>query len=35
VFLKLTRHEEELTPGSDAAAGLASAVNENNMGVPS
>src|SRR6188508_1015223 len=23
VFLKLTRHEEELTPGSDAAAGLA------------
>jgi ABC-2 type transport system ATP-binding protein len=35
VFLKLTRHEEELTPGSDAAAGLASAVNENNTGVPS
>jgi gliding motility-associated transport system ATP-binding protein len=35
VFLKLTRHEEELTPGSDAAAGLASAVNENNLGVPS
>jgi len=35
VFLKLTRHEEELTPNSDAAAGLASAVNENNMGVPS
>ena len=35
VFLKLTRHEEELTPGSDAAAGLASAVNENNMSVPS
>lgn len=35
VFLKLTRHEEELTPGSDAAAGLASAANENNMGVPS
>jgi len=35
VCLKLTRHEEELTPGSDAAAGLASAVNENNMGVPS
>ena len=35
VFLKLTRHEEELTPGSDAAAGLASPVNENNMGVPS
>jgi ABC-2 type transport system ATP-binding protein len=35
VFLKLTRHEEELTPDSDAAAGLASAVNENNTGVPS
>jgi len=35
VFLKLTRHEEELTPGSDAAAGLASPVNENNLGVPS
>jgi gliding motility-associated transport system ATP-binding protein len=35
VFLKLTRHEEELTPGSDAAAGLASPVNENNTGVPS
>jgi len=35
VFLKLTRHEEELAPGSDAAAGLASAVSENNMGVPS
>jgi len=35
VFLKLTRHEEELTPNSDAAAGLGSAVNENNMGVPS
>ena len=35
VFLKLTRHEEELTPGSGAAAGLASAVSENNMGVPS
>ena len=35
VLLKLTRHEEELSPGSDAAAGLASAVNENNMGVPS
>ncbi len=35
VFLKLTRHEEELSPGSDAAAGLANAVSENNMGVPS
>jgi ABC-2 type transport system ATP-binding protein len=35
VFLKLTRHEEELAPGSGAAAGLASAVSENNMGVPS
>lgn len=35
VFLKLTRHEEELAPGSDAAAGLASVVSENNMGVPS
>ena len=35
VFLKLTRHEEELAPGSDAAAGLPSVVSENNMGVPS
>jgi gliding motility-associated transport system ATP-binding protein len=35
VFLQLTRHEEELAPGSDAAEGLASVVSENNMGVPS
>ena len=35
VFLKLTRHEEGLAQGSDAAAGPAVAVRENNMGVPS
>ena len=35
VFLKLTRHEEGLAQGSDAAAGPAVAVSENNMGVPS
>jgi ABC-2 type transport system ATP-binding protein len=35
VFLKLTRHEEGLAQGSDAAAGPAVAVRESNMGVPS
>ncbi|HEX5549863.1 MAG TPA: ATP-binding cassette domain-containing protein [Nitrospira sp.] len=35
VFLKLTRHEEGLAQGSDAAAGPAVAVRENHMGVPS
>lgn len=35
VFLKLTRHEEGLAQGSDAAAEPAVAVRENNMGVPS
>jgi ABC-2 type transport system ATP-binding protein len=35
VFLKLTRHEEGLAPGSDAATGPASAMRENNMDVPS
>ena len=35
VFLKLTRHEEGLAQGSDAAAGPAVAVREDNMGVPS
>ena len=35
VFLKLTRHEEGLAQDSDAAAGPALAVREDNMGVPS
>jgi len=35
VFLKLTRHEEGLAQGSDATAGPAVAVREDNMGVPS
>ena len=35
VFLKLTRHEEGLAQGSDAATGPAVAVRENHMGVPS
>ena len=35
VFLKLTRHEEGVAQGSDAAAGPAIAVRENNIGVPS